>query len=202
MLLSLNNAAKGESVLHTIGFILCAYGIYALCKAWNRRHRRRITPYRQWQRRRRLTLVGGTGVGVGIIILIAILGLPSQYENLKSASIISTSWGHDAWKPGQEVPRQEVLPIKTQSVAGQPVYAYLHPESPPAQLLGNDKSSSSRNDKFHRLGKNVHRGKAPKTISRVTHKKERGSAKLRTKNLKTKKKKQQLPKRDLAAIPR
>jgi hypothetical protein len=200
MLLSLNNTAKGESVLATIGFILCAYGIYAIVRAWTRHHRNRTTPYRQWQRRRRLTLVGGTGVGVGIILLIAILGLPNHYDNLKTASIISTSWGHDNWKPGQDMPRQEVLPIKPQNVPGQPVYAYLHPESPPAQLLDKDKSSS-RGDKFHRLGKNVHRGKAHKTISRVTHKKEKGPAKSRTRNPKNNKKKQQPSKRDLAAIP-
>ena len=201
MLLSWTHAAKGESVLPTLGFILCAYAIYALYRAWTQRYRRRIQPYRQWQRKRRITLVGGTGVGVGIIILICILGLPGQYENLRSASIISASWGHDFWNPGQVMPRQEILPLKTQGNPGQPVYAYLHPETPPAQLLADKDAASSEPGKQHRLRKPAPLGKAPKTVVHTTVKKDKPSAKPQAKNLKNKKKKPQLPPRNLASNP-
>lgn len=201
MLLSLTNAAKGESVLPTLGFILCAYGIYALCRAWTRRHHRRFQPYRQWRRRRRLTLVGGTGVGVGVIILIAILGLPSQYENLSSASIISTSWGHDSWKSGQVMPRQEILPIKNSDDPGQPVYAYLHPETPPAQLQAEKKAHPSRSMKKQRLRKPAHLGKSSKTVAHAS-KKDKTPVKQRTKTHKNNKKRAQPSAKKLAANSR
>lgn len=188
MLLSWANAVKGESVLPTLGFILCAYVIYALCRAWTRRYRRRTMPYRQWRRRRQLTLVGGTGVGVGIIILISILGLPSQYEHLNSASIISASWGHDAYNSGRVMPRQEILPIKTQSEPGQPVYASLHPETPQTQLQAGKNAPSSRSGNKQRLRKPVSRGKTLKTVAPIP-KKEKAPGKQQAKNSKNKKKK-------------
>lgn len=188
MLVSLAKVAKGESVLPTLGFILCVYILYALYKGWTRRHRRQTAPYRQYQRRRRLTLVGGTGVGVGLILLICILGLPGQYENLKSASIISTSWGYDACKPGQVMSTQEILPLKTQGAQCQPVYAYLHPETPPSQLQEAKGVTHSQKGKLHRWGKHYSQGKAHKIRLRSTSKKNKAAAKHRPKHLKHKKK--------------
>ena len=201
MLLSWSNAVKGESVLPTLGFILCSYVIYALIRAWTRRHRRRFQPYRQWQRRRRITTVGGTGVGVGVIILIFILGLPSQYENLKTANIISASWGYDSLKPGQVMPRQEIMPLKTQDTSGLPVYAYLHPETPPSQLLADQKAPSAHHGKKHRLRKP---GTRSHTYKAKAHKSKRSktSAKHRAKSHKSKKKKAHSSAKKLAARSR
>ena len=157
-------------MLSTLGFILCAYGIYALSKARSRRYRQRFIPYRQLQRKKRLTLVGGTGVGVGIIILISILGLSSHYENLRSASILSASWGFDAWSAGQATARQEILPIKTQGDSGQPAYSYLHPETPSNQLLTGQNAASSWSKKKHKLRKPVRQAKSLKPVAKAPKK--------------------------------
>jgi hypothetical protein len=137
--------------------------------------------------------VGGTGVGVGIIILIAIVGLPSQYEHLKSASIISTSWGFDAWSD-QGTPRQEILPIKTQGDSGQPAYASLHPETPATQLLSAQKAPSSWPQKKPRLRKPAPRVKAPNTVAKAPTQKDKAPSKPRAK-----KKKPHTPTEKLAA---
>lgn len=193
-------------MLPTLGFILCSYVIYALFRAWTHRHRRGFQPYRQWQRRRRITMVGGTGVGLGIIILIFILGLPSQYENLRTSSIISASWGYDSWKPGQVMPRQEIMPLKTQDTSALPVYAYLHPETPPAQLLADKNAHPVRSGKKPRLRKRVTRSQAfkAKVHKSVVHKsnKHKASAKHRAKGLKSKKKKAPSPAKKIAARSR
>jgi hypothetical protein len=129
------------------------------------------------RRRRRLTLAGGTGFGVGIIILISILGLPPHYENLRSASIISASWGQD---PGvaEAMPRQEILPLKTQGEPeqpAQPAYAYLHPETPSPQLQAEKNAPSSWPQKNPRLRKAPPRAKTQKTAAK-TPKKEKPAA--------------------------
>ena len=120
-------------MLPTLGFIICAYGIYAFLRAWSRRPTRRIRPYRR-RPRRRLTLVGGAGLGAGCLIVLAIVGLPTHSDNLRHASMISLGVGEDLLAAGQPS-RQESFPLKNQGEPGQPVYAYLHPETPPAQLL-------------------------------------------------------------------
>lgn len=182
-------------MLPTLGFILCAYGIYALFRVWSRRHRRQVRPSSRWRQGGWLTLVGGTGVGLGIIILIAILGLPSQYKNLTSASIISASWGHDSRGSGQALPCQENLPIKSQGEPGKPVYAYLHPETSPAQLQPEEKAPAPRPLHKPKFIKPRPQGKAHKAIPQA-HKKDKVPSKTRAR-----KKKPHLPARSLAANP-
>jgi hypothetical protein len=181
---------NGELVLPTLAFILCAYGTYALIRAWTRRNRRRFQPYQLLRRRRQLTLVGSTGVGVGIIILIAILGLPSQYGNLSSAGLISASWGQFASHSGQVMPSQEIMPIKPQTDSGQPVYASLHPGTPAAQFQEGKNASFPRPGNKTRLKKPGSPGKSLKTAVPVP-KKEKAAAKQQAKNPKNKKKKPQ-----------
>lgn len=172
-------------MLPTLGFILCAYGIYAICRAWSRRHRRQVRYCSRWRGGGRLTLVGATGVGVGLIIFISILGLPSRYDNITSASIISTSWGHDPQGSGQTPARQENLPIKNQGEPGRPIYAYLHPETPSSQLLPEETAPGTRSlhkPKF--LKPRLHgKAKARKAVSRAS-KKYRASGKIRLKKKK------------------
>jgi hypothetical protein len=170
-------------VLPTLGFVLSAYLLYALFRAWSRHHHRQFQPYRGYRRKGRLGLVGGTGVGLGIIILVAIVGFPSQYENLRTASIITASWGYESQMPEQGQ-RQEILPINNQSEQGQPAYAYLHPETPVPQVLQEKKSHRSRSLHKPTLRKSGHQGKAHKVTSRV-HKKKKASAKARPKKKKT-----------------
>jgi hypothetical protein len=129
-------------VLPTLGFILCAYGIYALIRVWSRLHRRQGRVSSRLWRGGRLGLIGATGLGLGFIILISFLGLPSRYDNISAASIISASWGHESWGAVPARTLQEYLPLKNQGDPGRPVYAYLHPETPPPQLLPEEKSAS------------------------------------------------------------
>jgi hypothetical protein len=128
--------------------------------------------------------VGGTGVGVGIIILISIVGLPSQYEHFRSASIISTNWGIDAWSADQGMPRQEILPIKIQGGSGQPAYASLHPETPAAQLWSEKNALSSWPPKKPRLRKPAPRAKAQKPVAKAPTKKDKATSKPRAKKKK------------------
>jgi hypothetical protein len=180
-------------VLPTLGFVLTAYLLYALFRAWSRHHYRQFQPYRGYRRKGRLGLVGGTGVGLGIIILIAIVGFPSQDENLRTASIITASWGYESQMPGQGLQRQEILPIKNQSEQGQPAYAYLHPETPVPQLLPQKKGPRSRSLHKSTLRNSGHQGKAHKVAARV-HKKKKAATKARPK-----KKKANAPAEPLAA---
>jgi len=166
-------------VLPTLGFVISAYLLYALFRAWSRHHRRQFQPYRRYRWKGRLGLVGGTGIGLGSIILIAIVGFPSQYENLRTASIINASWGQDPLMPGQALQRQEILPIKNQSEQGQPAYAYLHPETPASQLLPERKAPPRRLHKPS-LRKPAPRGKGLKVVARAP-KKEKTPAKARPK---------------------
>ncbi len=177
-------------MLPTLAFILCAYGTYALIRAWTKRNRRRFQPYQMLRRRKQLTLVGSTGVGVGIIILIAIIGLPSQYGNLSTAGIISASWERDSYSSGQVMPSQEILPIKPQTDAGQPVYASLHPETPASQFQEGKNASFPRPGSKSRLKKPGSPGKTLKTVAPIA-KKEKAAAKPQAKTPKNKKKKAQ-----------
>jgi len=184
-------------VLPTLGFVLSAYLLYALFRAWSRHHRRQFRPCRRYRWKGRLGLVGGTGVGLGIIILISIVGLPSQYENLRTASIITASWGQDPSMPGQALQRQEILPIKNQSEQGQPAYAYLHPETPAPQLLPDRKAPGPRRLHKSALKKPVPRGKTVKVVARAP-KKDTKKEKAPTK-VQPKKKKPTAPAGTLAA---
>jgi hypothetical protein len=126
--------------------------------------------------------VGGTGIGVGAILLAAILGPPLQYENLKTASIISASWGYDSVNVAQLTTRQEILPIKTQDDSGQPAYALLHPETPASQLLAEKHAPSTWPRKKHKLRKPNSHGKSLKTAAKAakkikTHSKQQSKSK-------------------------
>lgn len=182
-------------MLPTLGFIICAYGIYALLRAWSRRPTRRIRPYHRVPRRR-LTLVGGAGLGAACLIFFAIVGLPTHSDNLRSASLISIGFGEDLLTAGQPS-RPESFPLKNQGEPGQPIYAYLHPETPPAQLLKEKGPPPARSfPKPRRLGKPAPTGKALKTIARAPKKE-----KLPIKNRVVKKKKPNPTTGNLAANP-
>jgi hypothetical protein len=132
-------------------------------------------------------LLGGTGVGLGIVILIAIVGIPSQYDNLKTASIITASWGQDPLMPAHTLAmqRQEILPIKNQSEQGQPAYAYLHPETPVPQFLPEKKGPGLRRLHKPTMRKPAHRAQAAKLVAKGV-KKEKTPTKARTKKSKKK----------------
>jgi len=117
-----------------------------------------------------LGIVGGTGVGLGILILIAIIGFPSQYENLRTASIITASWSQSSSMTAQAMQRQEVFPIKNQNEQGQPVYAYLHPETPAPQLQPEKKAPVPRRLHKSSLKKPAHPAKSAKVVAKAPKK--------------------------------
>ncbi|MEW6658365.1 MAG: hypothetical protein AB1424_06870 [Thermodesulfobacteriota bacterium] len=167
-------------MLPTLGFVVTAYLLYALFRVWCRHHRKQFQPYRRYRWKGRLGWVGGTGVGLGIIILIAIVGIPSQYENLRTASIVTASWGQDPLMPSQAMQRQEILPIKNQGQQGQPVYAYLHPETPTPQLLSEKKGPGLRSLPKPTLRKPAPRAKGVKNVAKGP-KKDKAPTKARIK---------------------
>lgn len=180
---------KGELVVPTLGFILCAYLVYALIRVLIRRAGRRSRHYRPW-RRRRLTMVSGAGVGVGFLILIAIAGLPAPSENFKFAGIISPGWGEDLLGSTQTLARQEILPLKNLGDSGQPIYAYLHPETPPPHLARENGAPLPRPLQKSRLLKPAAKGKIPKAMARMPKNgKDREKDKVSSKNPPPKKKK-------------
>lgn len=186
-------------MLPTLGFVLAAYLLYALYRAWSRHHRRQFRPYSRYRWKGRTVLVGGTGVGLGAVILISILGLPAPEENLRTAGFISASWGHEAWRSDPGMQRQEILPTKNQSDPGHPAYAYLHPETPAAQLPPEQTAPGPRRLQKPSLRKPVPQGKALKTIARVPPKKDKPSKDKASNKTRAKKKKSNAPVAKLAA---
>jgi hypothetical protein len=124
-------------LLPTLGFILLAYGIYALITFWSRRQGGK---YRGRSRARRygwLTFAGSTAVGLGLVLWVS-LSPEQRGQNLKFAGFLGSMGWADGWA-GQKTDRPlESLPIKSQGPGDQPAYASLHPETP-AEQLGPEK---------------------------------------------------------------
>lgn len=118
-------------MLPTLAFILWAYGVYALISAVSRRK----SGYHRGRSRRprygRLALVGSVAVGLALVLWLA---LPQDQEdkNLKLAGFLGTVWA-EGWPDKVDKPL-EYPPLKAQKPGAQPVYALLHPETPPIHV--------------------------------------------------------------------
>lgn len=120
-------------MLPTLVFILWAYGMYALITAWSRRQGGKYRERNRWRRYGWLTMAGTTAAGVGLVIWLS-LSPAQREEDLKFAGFLeSLGWG-DGWAAQKSDRRLEPLPIKGQGPGEQPVYTYLHPETPPNQM--------------------------------------------------------------------
>lgn len=119
-------------VLPSILFFVAAYGVYALMLAWCRRQRFRFqekaAPRPRW-----LILLRGAAL-LGLLLGLAFWLKPDlRDQKLKLAGILGLS-EEVTLRSHQELPPVMTPPLKEGGEKGQPVYALLHPESPPTLL--------------------------------------------------------------------
>ncbi len=167
-------------MLPTLIFILGAYLLYALFTAWPRRHNGHLRARRRWRRFGRLTLAGGLGLGLGLILWFFLSPDPQQ-RDLKLAGFLGTGWA-EGWL-GQADRRLEYPQVKSQGPGDQPVYALLHPETPPTQLSQEKKPAAPRPLRKPGLQKSSSQGKGGKSLAQPP-KKERVATKPRLKKKK------------------
>jgi hypothetical protein len=118
-------------VLPTLIFILWAYGMYALISSLSGRKGSRFRPRSPWKKYGWLGLVGGVALGAGLIVVLA-QSFDEHNHHLKLAGFLGTVWA-EGW-PDKVERRVEEPPVKGTSSGDQPVYALLHPGTPPAKL--------------------------------------------------------------------
>lgn len=150
----------------TIGFILCAYLLYALIRALIRRAGMKNRRYQPW-RRRQLTLANGVGLGAGLLFFLAVIGLPAPSENLRYASMISAVGSDVLNGSARKQARQEIPPLKNLGDPGRPIYVYLHPETPSPQLTPEKESPQPLPKQKARQPKLFPQSKASKSSARL-----------------------------------
>lgn len=167
-------------MLPTLIFILGAYLVYALVTVWPRRHNGSLRTRTRWRRFGRLTLAGGLAVGLGLLLWFFLF--PEQPpQELKLVDFLGTGWA-EGWL-GQADSRLEYPQVKSQGPGDQPVYALLHPETPPVQLSQEKKPAAPRVLGKPRLTKPTSQGKGAKSLA-PPPKKERVATKSRLKKKK------------------
>jgi hypothetical protein len=121
-------------------FIVGAYALFALCILWSRHQRSRYKSRRYGSRTPRL-LLGGS-----ILALACIIGLAVSFFAPPSQNSVQLTGVLKAAEPGWIMVNTELPPEKLRllhkGTGNQPVYALLHPETPP--VLMPEKSPSPR----------------------------------------------------------
>jgi hypothetical protein len=169
-------------VLPTLAVILWAYGMYALFCAWSRRKNGQYLGRNRRPRYALLALAGSTGAGLALVFWLTLADNQAQHH-LKLAGFLTTVWA-EGW-PEKSGRRLEYPQLKGQAVEGQPAYALLHPETPPAQLQTGKLTPAPR-----RLQKlRVRKGVSPSQVKTgkaalASSKKEKLAAKSRAKKKK------------------
>jgi hypothetical protein len=120
-------------LLPTVLFIIAAYTVYALVVGWCRWQRSRFLDRRGKTRPRWLTVAGGAVI-LGVLLWIIFWLAPAASDhNLRLAGILGVSEGR-AWLAEKDIFQKFSLHLDQEPTNGQPVYAFLHPESPPSLL--------------------------------------------------------------------
>lgn len=124
-------------MLPTVLFIIVAYILYALVVGWCRWQRFRFLERQSRTRPRWLTLAGGAA-SLGLLCYVIFWMAPdAPGQNMRLANILGVAEGK-AWLEKKEIsqraPLQSPLQLEQRQPDGQPVYAVLHPESPPSLL--------------------------------------------------------------------
>jgi hypothetical protein len=124
-------------LLPTVLFIIVAYVLYALIVGWCRWQRFRLLEKPSRTRPRWLTLAGGVA-SLGLLFYVSFWMPPAApNQDMRLANILGVAEGK-AWleKKGlvQKAVLQTPLQLDQRQPNGQPVYAILHPESPPILL--------------------------------------------------------------------
>lgn len=122
-------------MLPTVLFIIVAYSLYALVVGWCRWQKFRFLERPSRGRPRWLTLVGGAAI-LGLLCYVIFWMTPAAPDqDMRLANMLGVADGK-AWLEKKEIFQktawQVPLPLKQRQPNGQPVYAVLHPESPPS----------------------------------------------------------------------
>ncbi|MDP3181598.1 MAG: hypothetical protein Q8M54_02130 [Desulfobaccales bacterium] len=173
-------------MLPTLAFILGAYGMYALITAWSRRQGGKFKGRHRSRRYGWLTLAGSTALGLGLILWLC-LPPDHQEQNLRFAGFLGGLGWEDGGTAAKTERPLESLPIKGQGSGDKPVYAYLHPETPPQQIGAEKKPPPARplrKPKLQKLPKPQAKGGK---VSTSSPKKEKAAGKTAQKSQKKKK---------------
>jgi hypothetical protein len=142
-------------------FIVGAYALFALCILWSRHQRNRYRSRRYGSRTPRLLLLSGSLLGLVCIIGLLVNLLPPPPHNPMHLTGVLK-----ATEPGWSLVKAELPPEKLRllhnSAGDQPVYALLHPETPP--ILVPEKPASPRGSSRRPRMKRPAAADAPRTI--------------------------------------
>lgn len=134
-------------MLPTVLFIIGAYSLYALVLGWCRRQRLRFLDRQSRTKPRWLTVAGGAA-SLGLLCYVFFGMAPAAPDqNLRLANILGVS-EDKAWVTKTAMIPKTPLQLEQRQPDGQPVYALLHPESPPSLL---PPAKPSVGNKFRRL---------------------------------------------------
>ena len=170
-------------MLPTLVFILWAYGMYALIATISGRKSTSLRGRSPWRRFGWLGLLAGAGVGLGLAVFLA-QSFDEQNHNLRLAGFLGTVWAEG---PDKVNGRVEYPPIKSTASGDQPVYALLHPGTPPAQMAKEKTAPKPRPARKPKARKDpAQQAKNAKAAVQAA-KKEKGAAKSKSKTAKKKK---------------
>jgi hypothetical protein len=118
-------------LLPTILFIIAAYTLYALVLGWCQWQRSRFLDRPSKARSRWLTRAGSALI-LGLLLWVILwLAPPAPEQNLRLAGILGVTEG-EVWLAKKDMAPTVPLQLDQKPPNGQPVYALLHPESPPS----------------------------------------------------------------------
>jgi hypothetical protein len=170
-------------LLLTLAFILWAYGMYALFCIISQRKGGHLRGRSRWRRCGWLILAGSLGTALGLICWLSYT--PEQQDHrLKLAGFLGTVYA-EGWPEHVDRPPEYLLEKnQAQDPGKQPIYALLHPETPPTQVVPEKKVPKPRPTRQHTVEKAP--GTAVKGIKAATPpaKKDKLAAKSRSKKKK------------------
>jgi len=178
-----NLSERKKILLPTILFILAAYGIYALIVAWCRRQNYRFQRTQAKARPRWVTLAGGAIILGFTLWLIFWLTPPTQGQKVSLAGILGLTEG-EARLASKAAPHKPLPSLRQQQPGGEPVYAHLHPTSPPTLSPPTKPSTGTKLRKLKRKRTSAFKSKKAKVRSK-RKKKGRASTKATRKKKKT-----------------
>lgn len=163
-----------------MAFILWAYGMYALFSIISHRKNGYPRGRSRWRRYGWLTLAGSLGAGLGVICWLSFT--PDQENHrLKLAGFLGTVYAQGWLEQVDRPPECLLEKNQAQNPGKQPVYALLHPETPPTQVAPEKKGPKPRPNRKHQVGETSKvPGKGSKIVA-APSKKDKPVAKNRVK---------------------
>ncbi len=168
---------KKEDLLPTVLFILAAYALYALVMWWCRWQRAHLWAKRHQDRARWPTFLGSAAILGLFLWLLLWLAPAARDQNLRLAGILGLTEG-DPKLAEPDPPPAPVLQPETKAANGQPVYALLHPASPPSLQPPRKPPAGNFLRRPKGQGCEAKKSPNPKTVSKFS-KKDKPPAKIK-----------------------